>query len=104
MRAGRGSAKHRHSTLARHLRHHEIVIDEESERAVERWVRLGDSASGRPESDEKATCARCGSSHHVLDRGEQALCAHCYLETGVAPAPVEGEAEELVESAADGIE
>jgi hypothetical protein len=75
------------------LRHPETVIDEESERAVERWVRLGDQASGRPEPDEKTTCARCGSTQHVLDRGEQALCAHCYLESGVP--------EELVESGED---
>ena len=69
------------------------MIDEESERAVERWVRLGDQASGRAEPDEKATCARCGSTQHVLDRGEQALCAHCYLESGVP--------DDLVESGED---
>jgi hypothetical protein len=74
------------------LRRRETVIDEESERAVERWVRLGDQASGRPVPDEKGTCARCGSTQHVLDRGKQALCAHCYLESGV---------EELVESGED---
>ena len=71
----------------------ETVIDEDSERAVERWVRLGDQASGRPEPDERASCAHCGSTQHVLDRGEQALCAHCYLENGVRA--------ELVESGED---
>ena len=69
------------------------MIDEESERAVERWVRLGDKAAGRPEPDDKARCARCGSTHHVLDREAQALCAHCYLESGNAAALVEGAAE-----------
>ena len=65
------------------------MIDEESERAVERWVRLGDEASGRTKPDDKATCARCGSIQHVLDRGQQALCAHCYLESGVLSELVE---------------
>ena len=66
------------------------MIDEESERAVERWVRLGDKASGRQEPDGEATCAKCGSTHHVLDREKQALCAHCYLESGVDPGLLEG--------------
>jgi protein-arginine kinase activator protein McsA len=84
------------------LRHGETMIDEESERAVERWVRLGDKATGRPEPEAKARCARCGSTHHVLDRGEQALCAHCYLESGAAVEPVESGVEgELVESGDD---
>jgi hypothetical protein len=80
------------------------VIDDESERAVERWVRLGDEATGRPEPDGKATCARCGSTNHVLDRGEQALCAHCYLESGAPSEPVESAEPELVESAEDRVE
>jgi hypothetical protein len=58
------------------------VIDDESERAVSRWVRLGDQVSGRPAPDERAECGRCGSTDKVLDRGEQALCARCYLESG----------------------
>ncbi|HKW78132.1 MAG TPA: hypothetical protein VJQ09_03470 [Candidatus Limnocylindria bacterium] len=58
------------------------MSDEESERAVSRWVRLGDQFSGRPLPDANAECARCGSNENVLDRGEQALCAHCYLEAG----------------------
>ncbi len=61
-----------------------MTIDEESERAVSRWVRLGDQVSGRPPPDERTQCARCGSIDNVLDRGEQALCAHCYLENGAA--------------------
>jgi hypothetical protein len=65
------------------LRLRESVIDDESERAVSRWVRLGDQVSGRPAPDAGAECARCGSTHEVLDR-EQALCARCYLESGPA--------------------
>ena len=58
------------------------MIDPESERAVSRWVRLGDEASGRPLPDDRAYCESCGTTDNVLDRGEHALCAHCYLEHG----------------------
>jgi hypothetical protein len=62
------------------------MIDLETERAVERWVRLGDEVSGRNVADDRATCARCGSRDRVLGREKDALCARCYLERG-APAP-----------------
>jgi hypothetical protein len=58
------------------------MIDEDCERAVERWVKLGDQLSGRPTTDDRTACARCGSRNRVLDRGREALCAHCYLEAG----------------------
>jgi len=58
------------------------VIDDETERAVAGWVRLGDQLTGRQTTDERASCAHCGSTDRVLDRGEQALCARCYLERG----------------------
>jgi hypothetical protein len=58
------------------------VIDQETERAVERWVRLGDLVSGRKTADERATCARCGSRERILDKGSDAVCARCYLERG----------------------
>ena len=58
------------------------MIDEETERAVAGWVRLGDQLSGRTTNDDHAACVRCGSTDHVLDRGDQALCARCYLERG----------------------
>ena len=60
------------------------MIDDESEKAVSRWVRLGDQVAGRPAPEDRAECARCGSTDNVMDRGEQALCARCYLESGAA--------------------
>jgi hypothetical protein len=66
------------------LRRHESVIDEESERAVSRWVRLRDHVSGRPPPLERTQCDRCGSIDNLLDRGQPALCAHCYLENGAS--------------------
>jgi len=65
------------------LRHRESVIDEESERAVTRWVRLADQVVGRPSTvEERPSCGRCGTTYRVLDPGDQALCARCYLERG----------------------
>lgn len=59
------------------------MIDEESERAVAQWVRLGDQVAGRQTvSEERTFCVRCGTTYRVLDRGAQALCARCYLERG----------------------
>jgi protein-arginine kinase activator protein McsA len=63
------------------------VIDEESEKAVARWVHLGDQVVGSGTSaEERPSCARCGTSFRVLDRSQQALCARCYLERGSAAA------------------
>ena len=60
------------------------MIDRESERAVRRWVRLGDEVTGRPAPDDHAECENCGSTEQVLDRDEHPVCAHCYLEYGSA--------------------
>ncbi|HEY6957747.1 MAG TPA: hypothetical protein VI814_02885 [Candidatus Limnocylindria bacterium] len=61
------------------------MIDEETERTVEQWVRLGDRLiEGRAPDDREPTCVRCGSRYHVLGEGEQPLCARCYLERGEA--------------------
>ena len=67
------------------------MIDEEAERAVEHWVRLGDQLSGRETADDRVTCAQCGSRDRLLDRDDDALCARCYLEKG------DPKAEPLVE-------
>ena len=61
--------------------------DEEAERAVERWVRLGDEVvTGKMggERDDKATgaCAACGTTFNVLASDNRALCARCFLERG----------------------
>jgi hypothetical protein len=70
------------------------LIDDESERAVSRWVRLGDQVSGRPAPDLRAECVRCGTTDKVLGRGDEALCAHCYLESGaVVAGPSDAPAE-----------
>ena len=60
------------------------MIDGESERAVSRWVRLGDQVTGRPPPDDQSQCESCGTTDNVLDQDEHALCAHCYLEKGSA--------------------
>ncbi|HEV8670492.1 MAG TPA: hypothetical protein VGS01_07115 [Candidatus Limnocylindria bacterium] len=61
--------------------------DDEAERAVERWVRLGDEVvTGKTggEWDAKATraCAACGTTFNILARDDRALCARCFLERG----------------------
>ena len=57
------------------------MIDRETERAVAAWVRLGDQTTGRPTADGRSSCAHCGSRDFVLDRGREALCARCFLES-----------------------
>ncbi|HYK99277.1 MAG TPA: hypothetical protein VEU77_12880 [Candidatus Acidoferrales bacterium] len=57
------------------------MIDEETERAVASWVRLADETAGK-RPDQRSRCVRCGTTYRVLGRGEDALCAHCYLERG----------------------
>jgi hypothetical protein len=64
------------------LRERESMIDEETERAVAGWVRLGDRMTDRRALDDRARCSRCGSVNRVLGRGPHVLCAHCYLERG----------------------
>ena len=68
--------------MAGHLRVGSTVIDEETERAVAGWVKLGDQVAGIKSDEPAQACARCGSSDRVLARGEQPLCARCYLESG----------------------
>jgi len=58
------------------------MIDEETERAVAGWVKLGDHVAGIENRPAPQACSRCGSNYRVLGRGEQTLCARCYLESG----------------------
>jgi protein-arginine kinase activator protein McsA len=64
--------------------------DEEAERAVERWVRLGEEVGvgnvgkTRGEREDQATraCASCGTTFHILASDNRAFCARCFLERG----------------------
>ena len=61
--------------------------DEEAERAVERWVRLGDEVvTGKTggDHDDEATpaCTACGTTLNILASDDRALCVRCFLETG----------------------
>jgi protein-arginine kinase activator protein McsA len=66
-----------------------MTYDEEAERAVERWVRLGDDVvRGKMggERDDKASraCAACGTTFNILASDNRALCARCFLERGTS--------------------
>ena len=61
--------------------------DEEAERAVERWVRLGDEVvtgktGGERDDREKRACTACGTTFNILASDDRALCARCFLERG----------------------
>lgn len=61
--------------------------DEEAERAVERWVRLGDEVvtgkmGGERDMTSKRACAACGTTFNILASDNRALCARCFLERG----------------------
>jgi protein-arginine kinase activator protein McsA len=66
-----------------------MMRDDEAERAVERWVRLGDEVvTGKKagERDDRATraCAACGTTFNILASDNRALCARCFLERGTS--------------------
>jgi protein-arginine kinase activator protein McsA len=66
-----------------------MAHDEEAERAVERWVRLGDEVvagkmGGELDSDTRRACAACGTTFKVLASDNRALCARCFLERGTS--------------------
>ena len=66
-----------------------MAHDEEAERAVERWVRLGDDVvTGKMggERDDRASrsCAACGTTFNLLASDNRALCARCFLERGTS--------------------
>ena len=66
-----------------------MANDDEAERAVQRWVRLGDEVvTGKldGERDDRATraCAACGTTFNILASDKRALCARCFLERGTS--------------------
>ena len=54
------------------------MIDQESERAVNAWLRLGDRVAGRKPIDGR--CERCGGAGYLSLVKGQRLCARCYLD------------------------
>jgi protein-arginine kinase activator protein McsA len=66
-----------------------MANDEEAERAVERWVRLGDDVvtgkkGGEREDGAVRSCAACGTTFNILASNNRALCARCFLERGTS--------------------
>jgi len=64
-----------------------MAHDEEAERAVERWVRLGDDVvtgkmGGERDDKSSRSCAACGTTFNILASDNRALCARCFLERG----------------------
>ena len=62
--------------------------DQEAERAVERWIRLGDEVvtgkiGGQRDQSTRA-CAACGTTFNILASNNSALCARCFLEPGTS--------------------
>jgi protein-arginine kinase activator protein McsA len=63
--------------------------DRDAERAVERWIRLGDEVvTGKMggERDDKLTrsCTACGTTFNILGSDNRAVCARCFLERGTS--------------------
>jgi hypothetical protein len=66
-----------------------MAQDREAERAVERWIRLGDEVVTGKMGGERAdpstrACAACGTSFNILGSDNRALCARCFLERGTS--------------------
>jgi protein-arginine kinase activator protein McsA len=62
-------------------------IDDETERAVERWVRLADELVAGKTGGQRQTviprlCTACGRTFHINAEDTRPLCARCYLERG----------------------
>lgn len=61
--------------------------DRDAERAVERWIRLGDEVvtgkmGGQREDRQLRSCVACGTTFNILGSDNRALCARCFLERG----------------------
>lgn len=66
-----------------------MANDEDAERAVERWIRLGDEVvtgktGGQREDKALRACTACGTTFNVLASDDRALCARCFLEKGTS--------------------
>jgi protein-arginine kinase activator protein McsA len=69
-----------------------VSKDEDAERAVERWVRIGDEVvtgkmGGERDMAAKRSCAACGTTFNILASDDRALCARCFLERGASRTP-----------------
>ena len=63
--------------------------DSEAERAVERWIRLGDEVvtgkmGGERDDTAMRACTACGTTFNILASNSRALCARCFLERGTS--------------------
>jgi len=54
------------------------MIDQESERTVSGWLRLGDRLTGRKAVEGR--CDRCGETRYLAEGDRERICAACYLE------------------------
>ena len=54
------------------------MIDNESERVVSSWLRLGDRLAGVKPVDGR--CDRCGGTGYLSLFEKARLCARCYLD------------------------
>ena len=66
-----------------------MAEDQEAERAVERWVRLGDEVvtgktGGQRDSTAPRACSTCGTTFNILASEHRSLCARCFLERGTS--------------------
>jgi protein-arginine kinase activator protein McsA len=65
-----------------------LSTDDEAERAVERWVRMGDELvagkTGGQRDKTTRACAECGATFNTIAADDRALCAGCFLERGTS--------------------
>ena len=66
-----------------------MAQDRDAERAVERWIRLGDEVvtgkmGGERDDTSKRSCTACGTSFNILGSDDRDLCARCFLERGTS--------------------
>jgi hypothetical protein len=54
------------------------MIDQDSERVVTAWLRLGDRIAGVKPIDGR--CGRCGGTGYLSLVDDRRLCPRCYLD------------------------